>query len=151
MTSEIKNKIINRVIDFLETNPSNSDMRLASALIEELKLLKEPHIKGLPNINKINEYDEQYLYNAYNATSTEIDGDLETYEAWLERQLISRLKKIDELEQPNPLDVFPTRKVCFFSLKDGKHLTENGIEITTDMLVKYPHQITETWSYIILD
>ncbi len=46
---------------------------------------------------------------------------------------------------------FPIRKVCFFTLKDKKYLTENGLEITTEMLVKHPHQITDTWSYIILD
>ncbi|MEQ3501102.1 hypothetical protein ABMY20_15210 [Tenacibaculum sp. SSH1-16] len=45
------------------------------------------------------EYNKQYLYNAYNATSTGNENDeLETYENWLERQLISRLKKIDEME-----------------------------------------------------
>ncbi len=44
-------------------------------------------------------YDKQYLHNFYNATSTSDQKDtLETYESWLERQLISRLKKIDELE-----------------------------------------------------
>ena len=47
--------------------------------------------------------------------------------------------------------MLPTRKVCFFKLKNKKYLTENGIEITTDMLVKHPHQITETWSFIVLD
>lgn len=45
----------------------------------------------------------------------------------------------------------PTRKVCFFTLKNGKYLTENNIEITTEMLVKYPHVITDGWSYIVLD
>jgi glutaredoxin len=49
------------------------------------------------------------------------------------------------------LAMLPTRKVCFFKLKNKKYLTENGIEITTEMLVKYPHQITETWSFIVLD
>lgn len=52
-------------------------------------------------------YNKQYLYNAYNATSTDDGkGDIETYESWLERQLISRIKKIDELEKnlkPNEL------------------------------------------------
>jgi hypothetical protein len=47
--------------------------------------------------------------------------------------------------------MLPIRKVCFFKLKKGKYLTENGIEITTEMLVKHPHQITETWSFIVLD
>jgi len=43
-------------------------------------------------------YDKNYLYNAYNGTSTsDTTGDLETYENSLERQLISRLEKINEL------------------------------------------------------
>ena len=51
-------------------------------------------------------YDKEYLYNFYNATSTDDGtGEIETYESWLERQLISRLKRIDELEKfiPNEL------------------------------------------------
>ena len=46
-------------------------------------------------------YDQQFLYDMYNGTSTETEpgsDELETYEAWLERQLIARLIKIDELE-----------------------------------------------------
>ena len=49
------------------------------------------------------------------------------------------------------IDKLPVRKVVFFKLKDGKYLTENGIEITSEMLVKYPHQITDVWSFIVLD
>ena len=43
--------------------------------------------------------DKQYLHNMYNATSTD-DGkdDLETYENWLEKQLLSRIRKIELLE-----------------------------------------------------
>ena len=40
MTNEEKNKIIDRAIDFLHNKPLKSDMRIASALIEELKLVK---------------------------------------------------------------------------------------------------------------
>ena len=40
MTNENKDKIIDRVIDFLHNKPLKSDMRIAAALIEELKLLK---------------------------------------------------------------------------------------------------------------
>lgn len=40
MTNENKNKIIDRVIDFLHNKPLKSDMRIAADLIEELKLLK---------------------------------------------------------------------------------------------------------------
>lgn len=46
-------------------------------------------------------YDKQYLYDMYNATSTEDEnGDLETYENWLERQLISRIENLELLRQP---------------------------------------------------
>lgn len=45
------------------------------------------------------EYNKEYLHNAYNATSTgDENGELETYENWLEKQLISKMKRIDELE-----------------------------------------------------
>jgi len=42
--------------------------------------------------------DKNYLYNAYNATSTDDgNGELETYENWLERQLLSRIEKLEQL------------------------------------------------------
>ena len=40
--------------------------------------------------------------------------------------------------------------VCFFALKNGKCLDVNGNEVTTEMLVKYHHVITNEYSYIIL-
>lgn len=40
MTNKNKNKIIDRVIDFLHNKTLRSDMRIAAALIEELKLVK---------------------------------------------------------------------------------------------------------------
>lgn len=41
---------------------------------------------------------KQDLYDSYNATSTDDgNGDIETYENWLERQLISRIETIEEL------------------------------------------------------
>lgn len=44
-------------------------------------------------------YNKEYLHNAYNATSTgDENGEIETYENWLEKQLISRMERIDELE-----------------------------------------------------
>lgn len=47
------------------------------------------------------EKDRNYLIEAYNATSTDDppgSDQIETYEAWLERQLISRINKIEVLE-----------------------------------------------------
>lgn len=55
-----------------------------------------------------------------------------------------------KMENPDLADL-STRSVCFFKLKNGKYLTENNMEITTDMLVKYPHQITDVYSFIVLD
>lgn len=49
--------------------------------------------------------DQQYLYNAYNATSTDDGkGNLETYENWLERQLLSRIEKLDKIESKDLLN-----------------------------------------------
>ena len=48
--------------------------------------------------------DRNYLISAYNATSTNPKGDdeLETYEAWLERQLLSRIERLEKFEHPLP-------------------------------------------------
>lgn len=46
--------------------------------------------------------DVSHLHNMYNATSTEDppgSDELETYQAWLERQLLARLEKIDKMEK----------------------------------------------------
>lgn len=55
-----------------------------------------------PKQNKrksIARFNRQYLIDAYNATSTDDGhGEIEEYEHWLERQLISRLQKIELLE-----------------------------------------------------
>lgn len=48
------------------------------------------------------------------------------------------------------MDNLPITTVCFFKLKDGKYLTENGIEITTDMLMKHGHYISEDVSFMII-
>lgn len=46
--------------------------------------------------------DKNYLHEMYNATSTDDGkGDLETYENWLERQLISRIEIIEQLSKPD--------------------------------------------------
>lgn len=47
MTNENKDKIIDRVIDFLHNKPLKSDMRIAASLIEELKLLKNCSIPAV--------------------------------------------------------------------------------------------------------
>lgn len=57
-------------------------------------------------------YDQQYLHYMYNATSTEDEsGKMETYKAWLERQLISRMKWIDDMQRNTESG---TKKTCPF-------------------------------------
>lgn len=47
-------------------------------------------------------YTKENLHEMYNATSTDDgNGDIETYENWLERQLISRIETIKELKRVN--------------------------------------------------
>lgn len=49
--------------------------------------------------------DRNRLYVIYNATSTDDgNGDIESYEDWLERQLISRLARLEELSSLGGLD-----------------------------------------------
>lgn len=46
--------------------------------------------------------DKQYLYTMYNATSTDDGtGEIETYENWLERQLLIRIEKLEALDKAN--------------------------------------------------
>ena len=43
--------------------------------------------------------DKNYLYEMFNATSTDDgNGDIETYENWLERQLLSRIERLEQLD-----------------------------------------------------
>ena len=43
--------------------------------------------------------DRAYLVNQYNATSTDDGNDnIETFESWLVRQLISRIEKLEDIQ-----------------------------------------------------
>ena len=56
--------------------------------------------------------DRNRLINMYNGTSTDNGmGELETYEQWLERQLLSRIERIDV-----------TKRI----LKEGHQILSNG-------------------------
>ena len=95
---------------------------------EKLKLAEE-HAKKMwrdPSAEKQREYAEHSFKEGFEAHERQVDNSVD-------------------------IGGLPVRKVCFFSLKDGKYMTENNIEITTDMLVKYNHQITDGWSFVILD
>jgi hypothetical protein len=65
--------------------------------------------------------DRTYLYEMYNATSTEdgTTGELETYEAWLEKQLLSRIENIEELE----FQLNKKRIVCYLGKVVSPELT----------------------------
>jgi gamma-glutamylcyclotransferase (GGCT)/AIG2-like uncharacterized protein YtfP len=55
-------------------------------------------------MSKEKEYTREFLHMMYNGTSTasvEDEEEIETYLFWTERQLLSRLEKIDKLEQEN--------------------------------------------------
>ena len=48
----------------------------------------------------VSKEQKQWLYNTFNATSTgDGQGSIETYENWLERQLLSRIDRLKELEE----------------------------------------------------
>jgi hypothetical protein len=96
-------------------------------------------------INIKTKMNRNYLVNMYNATSTD-DGtgndELETYEAWLERQLISRIKKIDELEDhPEAfalpyIDIKIISRILSSNLQEGKidMISTNISQIITEMI-----------------
>ena len=53
---------------------------------------------------KIDNYDQAYLQTMYGATSTEYpegSDELEPYERWLERQLVSRIHKLNTIKRGN--------------------------------------------------
>lgn len=104
------------------------------------------------------EFADCYLL-LLNAISRHNLSFTDVHETSIEKMEINRNRSWDapnekgfcEHIEQNYTDLLPTQKVCFFKLKNGKYLTENGIEITTEMLVKHPHQITDVWSFIIIN
>lgn len=65
MTNENKDKIIDRVIDFLHNKPLKSDMRIAEALIEELKLVKNCSIPAVVGRSEQLRAFKQFLQSEY--------------------------------------------------------------------------------------
>jgi len=47
--------------------------------------------------------------------------------------------------------MLPISEVCFFKLIGNRYMTENDIEITTEMLSQYPHHIFESEGFIKLN
>ena len=70
--------------------------------------------------------DKNYLYNAYNATSTDDgNGELETYENWLERQLLSRIEKLEQLAFTEVVQVKPEKE--FYCKDENYHINHNVV------------------------
>lgn len=67
MTNENQAKIIDRVIDFLENKQVKSDVRIASGLIEELKLLK----KCITPLSVVKNASDQYYLISYSEKSND--------------------------------------------------------------------------------
>jgi hypothetical protein len=66
------------------------------------------------------------------------------------RDLQSQVSNTDSLHDVMPSSL--VSKVVFFQLKeDCKYYAEDGTEITTDMLMKHPHYITNDDCYLILN
>ena len=43
--------------------------------------------------------NKEYLHNMFNGTCTDDgNGDIETYESWLERQLLARIDRLEQLD-----------------------------------------------------
>ena len=78
---------------------------------------------------------KQMLHNMYNATSTD-DGTgndkLETYENWLERQLLSRIEKIEQLD----LHSVSQQRELLSWMKENHHLGKTEEQIN-ELLLDY--------------
>jgi hypothetical protein len=44
----------------------------------------------------------------------------------------------------------PTKTVVFFTLQNGKYVADNGVEITTQMVMEHEHYISKEVCYIVL-
>ena len=72
------------------------------------------------------------------------------------RDIEEHLKTLKQVKNDDLLhSVIPTssvQNVIFFQLKeDCKYYTEDGVEVTTDIIMKYPHRISNDEGYIIID
>lgn len=54
------------------------------------------------------------MYNATSTSMSENEDDLETYQFWLERQLLSRLEKIDELEKTQTEEIKKLESILWY-------------------------------------
>jgi len=84
--------------------------------------------------------DQNYLHEKYYATSTDDgNGDIESYEAWLERQLISRLKRLEEFDpetKDNKLEKLIERyeNRCYKGKHDWRFICSSDGTLGKDMV-----------------
>ena len=57
----------------------------------------------------------------------------------------------EQLRQPHVSGSLPISKVVFFELKNGKYLASNGVEVTTDFILKHEHSIFHDNGYVIVE
>jgi hypothetical protein len=60
-------------------------------------------------------------------------------------------KHIEELSPTTDEDSLPISKVVFFELKNGKYLASNGVEVTTEFILKHEHAIFHDNGYVIVE
>ena len=111
--------------------------------------------------------DAHWLHEMYNATSTD-DGtgrdEIETYENWLERQLLSRIKKLETIEKATaatqpPQPKQPKASACPFKFKnmsmrsndwgDAWYITSNGSPVIGSVekeLIEYIYEVLKNES-----
>ncbi len=80
----------------------------------------------------------------------DVDGLVKTCNLY-KNDIHTHLSDCEKFYSQNEVNGFPTKKVCFFKIEDGKYLTDNGMEITNDMLIKHSHYIGIPWNYIVLE
>ena len=89
--------------------------------------------------------DQQFLYDMYNGTSTDDGkGDLETYENWLERQLIYRCKRLGEYGGND--EVVTIYKFQLDEISDALRITSN-IHKCAKKETCHDRTVTRAWGY----
>jgi hypothetical protein len=55
------------------------------------------------------------------------------------------------LRQTDVSGSLPITKVVFFNLKKGKYFASNGVEVTTEFILKHEHAIFHDNGYVIVE
>ena len=94
------------------------------------------------------------LINKIESLRYDIENGVETDVISISVRLIQIKDQALQLQQTGvsgSYSEFPHKKVCFFKVENGKYLTDNGMEITNEMLIKHSHHIGFPWNYIVLE